>query len=62
MGAIPSYLMKFDSLRTDQCQHCGEEVIMFRQDRFWVHSNCRGKECKPGDTVAEPINEPRPFS
>ena len=61
MCCLPNHLMKKDSVRADQCRHCGEEVIMFRQDRFWVHSNCRGKECKSGDTVAEPMNEPMPF-
>ena len=62
MCGIPSHLMKFDSIRTDKCTHCDEDVIMFRQDRFWVHTRCRGIECETGDTVAEPINEPRPFS
>jgi len=62
IGEIPSWMMKFDSIRFDKCKHWSEDIVMFREDHRWVHRDCRERECEMGDMKAEPIDEPRPFS
>ena len=29
---MPSWMMKFDSIRVDKCKHCGDDIVMFRED------------------------------